>query len=235
MTMKSIKELTILISLFFYGGFNSTAQDVAWTEIQNGIWKASVGQPEDISLLKAADITPKVEALKKLAPASFPFEKDKISTKVIDGKVYLRFPLTREEQLYGLGLNFKTVHQRGRIMTLHVDHYGGKDDGRTHAPVPFYVSSRGYGVLIDAARYITVYAGSGVRVDADDPPELIDRNTGKNWDPSPYSDAVEILVPANGTDIYIYGGSSPMEAVQRYNLYNGGGYIPPKWGLGFTQ
>ena len=26
-----------------------------------------------------------------------------------------------------------------------------------------------------------------------------------------------------------------LEAVQRYNLYCGGGYLPPKWGLGFTQ
>ncbi|MFT7159302.1 MAG: alpha-glucosidase (family GH31 glycosyl hydrolase) [Bacteroidia bacterium] len=233
--MNRIKNTAIILLLISCFGFSISAQSVQWNEIQNGIWKASVGQPEDISLLKAADISPKVEALKKLAPASFPFDKDKISTQVVDGKTYLRFPLTSEEQIYGLGLNFKTVHQRGRIMTLHVDHYGGKDNGRTHAPVPFYVSSKGYGVLIDAARYITVYAGTGVRVDTDDPPELIDRNTGKNWDASPYSDAVEILVPAKGTDIYIYGGNSPMEAVQRYNLYNGGGYIPPKWGLGFTQ
>lgn len=232
--MKITKNIGITLCLLFLA-FNAPAQSINWEEIQNGIWKASVGEPEDISLLKMANIQPKKEALEKLPDATFPFSKDKISTKVIDGKTYLRFPLTREEQLYGLGLNFKTVHQRGRIMTLHVDHYGGKDDGRTHAPVPFYVSSRGYGVLIDAARYITVYAGTGVRVDTDDPPVLRDRNTDKKWDPSPYSDAVEILVPAKGTDIYVYGGSSPMEAVQRYNLYNGGGYIPPKWGLGFTQ
>ena len=65
-----------------------------------------------------------------------------------------------------LGLNFKTHNQRGRILNLHMDHYGGTDNGRTHAPVPFYVSSRGYGVLIDAARYMTVYAGTAIRVDA---------------------------------------------------------------------
>lgn len=210
-------------------------QELKWTEIENGIWKASVGESEDISLLQAADIRPKVNALDKLPTANFPFPEDRIKTKIVDGKTYLQFPLTREEQIYGLGLNFKTVHQRGRIMQLHVDHYGGRDDGRTHAPVPFYVSSRGYGVLIDAARYITVYAGTGIRVDADDKPVLRDRNTDPHWQAQPYSDAVEILVPAKGTDVYIYGGATPMEAVQRYNLYNGGGYIPPKWGLGFTQ
>ena len=215
--------------------FSANSQNLKFNEIESGIWKASAGIPEEISLLKAVDITPKSEALRELPKVEFPFDREKISSDIIDGKTYLRFPLNRDEQIYGLGLNFKRVHQRGRILELHVDHYGGKDNGRTHAPVPFYVSSEGYGVLIDAARYITVYAGTAIRVDADDPPELLDRNTDRNWDPSPYSDAVEILVPAKGTDIYVFGGNSPMEAVQRYNLYNGGGYIPPKWGLGFTQ
>jgi len=224
--------LWFLSSLYPSLGFG---QGLEWTEIENGIWKTSVGEPEDISLLKAADVRPRSGAIDKLPTAVFPLMKDKIKSKIIDGKTYLQFPLSKEEQIYGLGLNFKTVHQRGRIMQLHVDHYGSSDNGRTHAPVPFYVSSKGYGVLIDAARYITVYAGTGVRVDADDKPELRDRNTDKQWEAQPYSDAVEILVPAKGTDIYVYGGSSPMEAVQRYNLYNGGGYIPPKWGLGFTQ
>lgn len=233
--MKISNQLYFSFFLISFFSISCFSQDLNWKEIQNGIWKASVGVPESISLLKAAGIQPKVGALQNLPSTSFPFSKDKISAEVIDGKVYLRFPLEREEQIYGLGLNFKTVQQRGRIMQLHVDHYGGKDNGRTHAPVPFYVSSKGYGVLIDAARYITVYAGTAVRVETDDPPVLRDRNTDKQWKAQPYSDAVEILIPAQGTDIYVYGGSSPMEAVQRYNLYNGGGYIPPKWGLGFTQ
>ena len=130
--MKITKNIGITLCLFCLI-FNASAQSINWEEIQNGIWKASVGEPEDISLLKMANIQPKKEALEKLPDATFPFSKDKISTKVIDGKTYLRFPLTREEQLYGLGLNFKTVHQRGRIMTLHVDHYGGKTMvGRMH-------------------------------------------------------------------------------------------------------
>lgn len=233
--MKTLSSIVATLFLITALTCQVTGQNLVWKEIQPGIWKAQVGEPEGISLLKAADIQPRVESLQKLPAADFPFPDGGIEAKVIDGNTYLRFPLTREEQLYGLGLNFQTVHQRGRIMQLHVDHYGGKDNGRTHAPVPFYVSSKGYGVLIDAARYITVYAGTGIRVDADDPPVLRDRNTDKQWDASPYSDAVEIRVPANGAEVYVYGGSSPMEAVQRYNLYNGGGYIPPKWGLGFTQ
>jgi alpha-glucosidase (family GH31 glycosyl hydrolase) len=209
--------------------------NLQWQEIHPGIWNASVGQPEKINLLSAAAIQPKTAALAQLPKTVFPLDKTDISAQVIDGKTYLRFPLDEGEQLFGFGLNFQSVNQRGRIMTLHVDHYGGVDNGRTHAPVPFYVSSKGYGVLIDAARYITVYAGTGTRVDTKHPPALLNRNTDANWTPQPYSDAVEILVPAEGTNLYVFGGPTPMHVVQRYNLMNGGGYLPPKWGLGFTQ
>jgi alpha-D-xyloside xylohydrolase len=206
-----------------------------WQEVYPGIWRTAVGKPEKISLLSAAAIQPDRGALAKLPKVTFPLEKADISTQVIGGKTYLRFPLDEGEQVFGLGLNFQSVNQRGRIMTLHVDHYGGQDNGRTHAPVPFYVSSKGYGVLVDAARYITVYAGTSVRLDTKHPPVLQDRNTDKDWTPQPYSDAVEMLVPAEGTTLYVFGGPTPMYAVQRYNLMNGGGYLPPKWGLGFTQ
>jgi alpha-glucosidase (family GH31 glycosyl hydrolase) len=132
-----------------------------------------------------------------------------------------------------LGLNFKTVEQRGRIMRLHVDHYGGRDNGRTHAPVPFYVSSKGYGVFINSPTYIDVWVGTAVRKDSKNPPEVRDRNTDKSWDATPYSDNVEILVPAHGTEVYIFGGPTMLNVVQRYNLFNGGGCLPPRWGLGF--
>lgn len=206
-----------------------------WEVAYPGIWKASIGKSEKLTLLSAAQIHPNVSALEKLPVTDFPVSKADISYKIVDHKVYLRFPLTREEKLFGLGLNFQTVNQRGRILNLHVDHFGGVDNGRNHAPVPFYVSSNGYGVLIDAARYITVYAGTGVRRDTKNPPELMDRNTNKKWKAQPYSDAVEILVPADGVTLYVFAGPTPIQVVQRYNLMNGGGYIPPKWGLGFTQ
>lgn len=212
-----------------------SAQTAQWQQLYPSVWKTTVGKPEKITLLSAAAAKPNLKALANLPQTDFPFSKEDIDVKVIDHKTYLRFPLEKEEQLYGLGLNFQTVNQRKRILNLHVDHYGGKDNGRTHAPVPFYVSSKGYGVLIDAARYITVYAGTGVRTDAKNPPPLQDRNTDKSWDAQPYSDAVEILVPADGATIYVFGGPTPMNVVQRYNLMNGGGYLPPKWGLGFTQ
>ena len=215
--------------------FHVIAQKLTWNEVAPGVWKAVVGKPESFDLLKAAGAIPNKDALSKMVNTSFPLNKLEISGKVVDRKTYLRFPLDRYEQLYGFGLNFQTVHQRGRIMELHVDHFAGKDDGRTHAPVPFYVSSNGYGVFINAARYIKVYAGTGVRRDSKTPPVIQDRNLDKNWSARPYSDVVEILVPAEGVEIYVFAGPTMLDAVRRYNLFNGGGPLPPRWGLGFTQ
>lgn len=208
---------------------------IDWQQVQPGVWKGVVGTPEAYSLLSVSGATPKAEGFGRLPQVSLPALAGQIVGHIQDGKTSLRIPLQRQEQLYGFGLNFQTVHQRGKILNLHVDHYGGRDNGRTHAPVPFYVSSRGYGVLINSARYLTVYAGSGARKDSPDAPVAKDRNTDKTWTSAPYSDAVSILVPAPGTEIYLFAGPTPMDVVRRYNLFCGGGPLPPRWGLGFTQ
>lgn len=205
-----------------------------WQRKAEGVWSCLVGRQEKIDLLNAAGIKPNIEILNKKSPVTFPIEKSLIQARLLNGKVYLRFPLEKDEQIYGLGLQFKNVNRRQRIYYLHVDHYGGEDNGRTHAPVPFYVSSRGYGVLVNSARYITVYVGTTVRLDSPNQPRVRDRNTDRRWSSRPESDAVEILVPAEGTEIIIFGGESPLDTVSRYNLYCGGGCLPPKWGLGFT-
>jgi alpha-glucosidase (family GH31 glycosyl hydrolase) len=214
---------------------DSVSQPPSWTEVAPGVWKAVTGNPGNINLFGVAAIKPRIEALQKMEREEFPLSPGDIYAESANGKVCLRFPLEKGEQLYGFGLNFKTVHQRGKILNLHMDHYGGTDNGRTHAPVPFYVSSLGYGVFVNSAEYLTVYAGTAVRKDSPDAPAPLDRNNDKDWTSQPYSDAVEILVPASGAEIYVFAGPTALDAVRRYNLYSGGGCLPPRWGLGFTQ
>jgi len=211
------------------------AQKLQWVQVEPGVWQAKAGMPETFNLLTASGATPYHAGLVEMGNAAFPLSEADINVQVVDGKTYLRFPLDRSEQLYGFGLNFQTVHQRGKVLTLHVDNYAGKDDGHTHAPTPFYVSSKGYGVFINSARYIKVYAGTAVRRDSKNPPQIQDRNNDKNWNSRPYSDAVEMLVPAAGAEIYVFSGPTTLDAIRRYNLFNGGGCLPPRWGLGFTQ
>lgn len=232
--------LNIIALILFAAPFFSTiaqsekALPINWEKKASGIWISSIGTPEDFNLLLAAGAEPNMNALNKRKDVAFPLDASLIKAVNLNGKLYLRFPLEDEEQIFGLGLQFKDINRRQKIYTLHVDHYGGRDNGRTHAPVPFYVSNKGYGILINTARYITVYVGTTVRVDSPNQPEVIDRNTDRRWTSRPKSDAVEILVPAEGAEVILFAGENPLDVVSRYNLYCGGGVLPPKWGLGFT-
>ena len=119
------------------------------------------------------------------------------------------------------------INRRNNVYELKVDHYGGVK-GYTHAPVPFYISSQGYGVLINSAKRVKIYAGNGNRKDSNKP-NPVDRTTQpKAWESKPVSDAVEASVQGDGLEIYVFTGNSPLEVVQRYNLFCGGGALPPK-------
>ncbi len=232
---RKIKVRLLFKIILLFISTSGFSQKIEWKEISPGIWKTTVGQPDDIDYLKISEVKPNWKALLKLDSTNFPLNRNEIVAKVINGDTHLRFPLEKEEQLYGFGLNFKTIQQRGRIMRLHVDHYGGSDNGRTQAPVPFYISDKGYGIFVNSPRYITVYAGTTIMADSPNAPVPLDRNTDKNWIAQPYSDAVEMFVPTGGTEIYIFAGPTMLEVVKRFNLFNGGGCLPPRWGLGFTQ
>lgn len=202
--------------------------------VANGVWRITVGNPDTFNLTSELGLVPKLDAINAMPRVdSLPFPSEELKMEVFDGKTYIRFPLERDEKIFGFGLNFNTVERRGQILRLHVDHYGGEDNGRTHAPVPFFVSSRGYGAFINAARYIDVWAGTGVRKDSRNPPEAKDRNTDDSWTAQPYSDNLEILVPAEGVEMMLFAADNMLDVARKFNLYNGGGALPPRWGLGF--
>ncbi len=211
----------------------TSAEPLRFTQVAPGVWKATAGAPEDLTLLTAAGVAPRIEALRALPNAPFPLSPEDVQARVANGKVALRFPLAAAEDVYGLGVDFTSMRRTGSTFQLHVDHWGGRT-GRTHAPVPFYVSTRGYGVFIDTARYVTVSVGVGVRLAAPVKPPVVDRTTGGgSWSSNPRSDSIEALVPAGGVDVYVMAGPTMLDAVRRYNLFGGGGALPPKWGLGF--
>jgi alpha-glucosidase (family GH31 glycosyl hydrolase) len=210
------------------------SEHAKWAEKAQDIWSLRIGDEPKIDLLTAANAEPEFERLKAFDNASLPFSLDAIKIRKDKASIVIQIPLDPNEQIYGLGLQFKTVNRRSQVLDLQVDHYGGRDDGRTHAPIPFYVSTKGYGLLINSASIITAYIGSSVRLDSQNKPSAKDRNLDKSWDSQPPSDVIEMVIEADNAEILLFSGNSPMEAVQKYNLYSGGGYLPPKWGLGFT-
>ena len=210
-----------------------------WTAVAPGVWRAAAGDTSrELRYTSLAAAPPRMEALRSRPDAAFPFTAEPITfERTADGKIVIRVPAAPDEQLFGFGLQFDGVARNQDVLTLDVDHWstGG---GRTHAPVPFYVSSRGYGVFIDTARFVKVYARVGNRKDSPRNPPPVDRNPppgdpAPRWDAQPRSDAVEILVDGPGADLVVFGGDSVADIVARYNLLNGGGAMPPLWGLGF--
>ena len=202
-----------------------------WEKIMPGVWKASFGETR-LNALDYAD-PPKMEAIEELGDPSFPFDTNATQYLLNSSRASIRLPLEETESIYGLGLEFQGINRRGNVYTLKVDHYGGIK-GYTHAPVPFYISSKGYGVLINSSRRVKIHVGVGNRKDGN-LPEPVDRTDGENWSARPVSDAIEASVQDKGLEVYVFCGKNPLEAVQRYNLFCGGGVLPPKWGLGFVH
>ncbi len=200
-----------------------------WTKVAPGVWQSRIGAKE-LAPLDYAD-APKIEALESMGDAAFPFDPKATRGQIAAPHASVRLPLEPSEKVYGLGLEFEGLNRRGQVYHLKVDHYGGFK-GATHAPVPFYISNKGYGVFINTARRPSFYPGISNRKDSHLPP-VIDRTTGKGWSSKPLSDAVEASVQGEGLEVFVFGGRSPLEAVRRYNLYCGGGVLPPRWGLGF--
>ena len=156
-----------------------------------------------------------------------------LSPRIPAGGSSCALPLEADEKIFGLGLQFMKVNHRGRTRYLRVNSDPVQDTGETHAPVPFYVSSRGYGILVNTAGIPTICCGSTVRLDAKRRPAIRDRVTDPDWQATPDSDLLEIVVEAPGLELYAFAGPDMLDVVRRFNLFCGGGTLPPRWGLGF--
>lgn len=204
-----------------------------------GIWKISIGDTsKELLYTTYAAEPPRMDALNSKSERPYPFADNPVSFyKSPENKIMLRVPAGVTESIFGFGLQFDGIKKSKKVLDLNVDHWG-RGAGRTHAPVPFYISSKGYGVYINTARFLKVYVQNGVRKDSPNLPEPVDRNPvvkdpEKIWTAMPDSDAVEASITGNGLEVLIFAGDDLQDIVSRYNLYCGGGALPPFWGLGF--
>jgi alpha-D-xyloside xylohydrolase len=148
-------------------------------------------------------------------------------------------PIEPDEQVFGLGLQLLSFNQRGKKKTLRVNSDPVADTGDSHAPVPFFVTTRGYGVLFDTLRDMTIYCGgahrrtdiahddSDVHAAASSSDELYRSRAREGL-----AEIVAEIPRAAGVDLYVFAGPTMIQAIQRYNLFSGGGCLPPLWGLG---
>ncbi len=208
----------------------------SWKQVHPGVWRATIGTPERFTPVSSRLVPPQVEAFAKLPHV------DAAPLPPIEGKQTKRgclvhLPLRPDEQIFGFGLQFLSFAQRGKKKVARVNADPKNDSGDSHAPVPFYVTTEGIGILIDTARYASFYFGDA----RPKPTEAAQVTAGSNPDPN-YTHTVGegdqsriiVEVPrASGVDVYLFAGPEMQDAVKRYNVFSGGGFVPPEWGLGF--
>ncbi|GAA4583221.1 alpha-xylosidase [Planotetraspora phitsanulokensis] len=113
-----------------------------------------------------------------------------------------------DEAFGGFGESFTPLDKRGqRPLMWNFDAFGAESQ-RAYKNVPFYLSNRGYGLMVDS--------GSPVEFDMCQ---------------STHSD-VQIIVPDDLLDYYVIAGPAPADVLTRFGRLTGKPELPPKWAFG---
>lgn len=208
------------------------------TEVAPGVYKLTFGTPEAHTPMRYKEMPP-APALAGLAAGPLPFGAEAIRFHATARGCTLELPMGGAEQFFGMGLQLKSHNQTQLKKIARMNSDPVADTGDSHAPMPFYVSTAGYAVLVDTLRYASFYFGSHVRVGEGRTKEDAWR-VQQPWNRQDVYDQREgvtrrVLVDipvAQGADVYIFTGPALADAVRRYVLFSGGGVLPPLWGLG---
>ncbi|MFN8255314.1 MAG: glycoside hydrolase family 31 protein [Bacteroidales bacterium] len=118
------------------------------------------------------------------------------------------FSLEPGEKIFGCGESFQAFNKRGQEVVLWTDDANGVQNESIYKPVPFYLSSRGYGVFMHTSTPITC-------------------NFGK------YFSGVNAMMIGDETlDLFIFIGE-PKEILDEYTNLTGKAEMPPLWSFGF--
>lgn len=230
---------TLLLGLTALGHAADAGQAPPLVPDGPGIWKVTLGAPEPFTPVYFRSHPPATEGLNALPEATPPFAAEDIRFSASARGCVVELPLANDEHLYGLGARQPALEITGRRINVQVTDNPDLPDGSGHGPVPFYVSTKGYGVFVDTLRYARFYCGNLARADGAGtagpgdgapPPD----STAELYKPrTPNEKSVVVDVPAaQGVDVYVFAGPTLLDAVRRYNLFSGGGCLPPMWGLG---
>ena len=112
-----------------------------------------------------------------------------------------------DECIYGLGERFTPFVKNGQTVECwNMD--GGTSTEQSYKNIPFFISSKGYGVLVNHPEKVSFEVGS----------EYVTRTS--------------FTVKGSYLDYYLIGGSSMKEVLTRYTALSGRPALPPAWTFG---
>lgn len=205
----------------------------------NGIWKLTIADPEPVTPTALRQFPPSA-ALEEMDAAEIPpSQAAELSWQLTGRGLTITLPMKQSEDIYGFGLQLRHLNQAGRKRHIKVNSDPPADTGEGHAPAPFYISTAGYGLFVDTCRYTTFYMGTGTRRGSSRDHTEENINSREFSETALYAlrrakeeRTVIIDIPGvRGVDLYFFSGGVK-EICMRYNLFSGGGCLPPMWGLG---
>lgn len=139
-----------------------------------------------------------------------------------------------DEEIFGFGLQLKKMCHRRTKKTVRANADALADSGDSHAPVPFFVTNRGYGIYADTARYASFYCGVSHVHEHKAEKKNIATTTEELYAAKKNENSVMLIdIPAaKGVDLYIFEVETILDIVSTYNMFSGSGCMPALWGLG---
>jgi alpha-glucosidase (family GH31 glycosyl hydrolase) len=126
-------------------------------------------------------------------------------------RVAFKFALAPDEHVYGFGQRFGVTDQRGqRFETFVTDRILLGDKSAAYVADPFFVSTRGYGMMARTTRPVAFDIGRTI------------------------ANAISIEVPASSVDLELFGGD-PARVIERRAAVIGRPPLPPPWSLGIWK
>lgn len=154
-----------------------------------------------------------------------------------DSKSTLRFKLENDEKIYGLGQDpMGNVNQRDKERRMW-NEWGGLGKC-ANVGIPFYLSSNGYGLLLNSA-WPARFAIGKAAVSDSPPPHSIPRAMGP-WQWSVDSgetnpNQMAVLLEYENMDVFIVCRTKFDDMLRGYADLTGHAPMPPKWAFGFMQ
>lgn len=121
--------------------------------------------------------------------------------------VFERLDLGVGETVYGLGERFTALVRNGQsVETWNRD--GGTSTEQAYKNIPFYLTNRGYGVLVNHPQAVEFEIGS----------EKVSK--------------VQFSVEGESLEYFVIDGPTPQAVLNRYTRFTGRPALPPAWSFG---